>query len=99
MKAAVWQGAGSTHAIETVPDPEPDPSQVVLRIERSGICGTDLSLTSEREGPSLFGPELEALFGAGAVLGHEFSGTVVEVGSEVEGVGVGDRLAPMVFAG
>ncbi len=99
MKAAVWQGPGRGHAIERVPDPTPGPGEVVLRVERSGICGSDLSLTQEREGPTLFGPDFEAAFAAGAVLGHEFLGTVAEIGAGVEGVSEGDRLAPMFFHG
>ena len=82
-----------------MPDPTPGPGEVVLRVERSGICGSDLSLTKEREGPTLLGPDFEAAFAAGAVLGHEFLGTVAEIGPGVEGVSEGDRLAPMFFHG
>lgn len=100
MKAAVFQGRGNGHQIETVPDPTPSDVQVVLRIERSGLCGTDVSLTKKRDVPTLVGPDLENAFAApGTILGHEYCGEVVEVGRAVQRLELGDLVAPMFFTG
>lgn len=100
MKAAVFQGRGRGHQIETVADPSPSDVQVVLRIERSGLCGTDVSLTKERDSPTLIGPDLENAFAApGTILGHEYCGEVVEVGSGAQRLKLGDLVAPMFFTG
>jgi threonine dehydrogenase-like Zn-dependent dehydrogenase len=66
--------------------PEAGPGDVLIKVSRTGICGTDLAFF--REGA----PE------AGAILGHEFAGTVVAAGSEVRGVAAGDRVVanPMI---
>lgn len=70
MKAAVFRGLGRPLAIETLPDPEPGPGELVLRVEACGICGSDLHATEE-------GAFLQA---PGTVLGHEFAGEVVASG-------------------
>src|SRR5207248_9685938 len=81
MKAAVFRGLRDLR-LEEVPDPVCGPRDVVLEVRACGICGTDLhgyTVGSE------FGPP-------GTVPGHEFSGRVVEVGSEVSGIATGDRV-------
>lgn len=98
MKAAVFQGVGAGHRIETVADPEPGPGQVVVKVERSGVCGSEVSLAN-RTTPSLLGPQLEAMFSPGVILGHEHVGQVVEVGNDIERLRVGDRVSPMFFVG
>ena len=42
MKAAVFKKPGALLAIEQVPDPEPGPNELVLKVKACGICGTDL---------------------------------------------------------
>ena len=80
MKATV-----TTHdrrvEIREVDRPTPGAGQLVLKVEASGICGTDLHL-------------LEAL-GAGVTLGHEFTGSVSARGDGVEGFEVGDRVVAL----
>jgi 2-desacetyl-2-hydroxyethyl bacteriochlorophyllide A dehydrogenase len=98
MKAAVWRGPAQGHVIETVSDPAPGPNEVVVRVERSGVCGSDMSFTKERQRPTLLGPVFEAAYNAGAILGHEFCGTVVATGAEV-GHTIGERYSPMFFHG
>jgi len=83
MRAAVMQGLHRPLAIETVPDPVPGEGEVVVRVGRCGICGSDLHMT---EDPA-YG------MGAGSVLGHEFAGEVVALGKGVEGLGTGDRVS------
>lgn len=91
MKAAVFRGAGSgpALAIEQRPDPVPQAGEVLIRVKRAGICGSDLHLTSGH------GPQLAT----GSIIGHEFCGEVVALGTGVEDIRLGDRVAPMPFVG
>lgn len=82
MKAAVYRGPGDIR-IESVPDPGPPAhGDVVVKVTRAAICGTDSSEWAH--GPLLARPPV--------VLGHEFVGRVVAVGEEVEDLAVGDRV-------
>src|SRR4030081_3695637 len=73
MKAVTWHGKRDVR-VDTVPDPViKDPTDVIVRVTSSGICGSDLHLYE------LFGPFLAE----GDILGHEPMGVVAEVGSEV----------------
>jgi len=83
MKAAVFQGLGQKLCIEVVPDPEPGAGEVVVKVGRCGICGSDLHMTED----AMFGVPL------GAVLGHEFAGEIAAVGKGVTGLKVGDRVS------
>ena len=83
MRAAVFKAVGQPLSIETVPDPTPGPREVVVKIGRCGICGTDLHLT---EGNGMTYP-------LGTIPGHEFAGEVVALGSEVQGVRLGEIVA------
>jgi (R,R)-butanediol dehydrogenase/meso-butanediol dehydrogenase/diacetyl reductase len=83
MKAAVFKALGRPLAIEDVPEPKPARDEVLIKVGRCGICGSDLHMTAEAE------------FGAkpGTILGHEFSGEVIEAGAEVQRLKKGDRVA------
>jgi (R,R)-butanediol dehydrogenase / meso-butanediol dehydrogenase / diacetyl reductase len=82
VRAAVFHGPRDVR-IENVPDPEgPDAGEVILEILRAAICGTDASEWDH--GPVLCRP--------GVVLGHEFVGSVVDIGADVTDVRVGDRV-------
>ncbi len=83
MKAAVFQGLSQKLCIETLPDPEPGAGEVVVKVGRCGICGSDLHMTED----PMFG------IPPGAVLGHEFAGEVAAVGSGVQGLRIGDRVS------
>jgi (R,R)-butanediol dehydrogenase/meso-butanediol dehydrogenase/diacetyl reductase len=65
MRAVVVAGPRRL-AVEEVPDPTPEPGQVVLRVSACGICGSDLHVHQAGFLP------------VGAIMGHEFSGEVVE---------------------
>jgi L-iditol 2-dehydrogenase len=67
--------------IEEVPIPQPGPAEVILKVERAGICGSDVHIY---HGVSSIKPPV--------VLGHEFSGTIHSAGAEVKGFKVGDRV-------
>jgi threonine dehydrogenase-like Zn-dependent dehydrogenase len=90
MKAAIFDTVGIPLRIGTVPDPAPASDEVVLRIAACGICGSDLHIT---EDPVPFG------IGGGFVLGHEFAGDIVAVGSQVTGLQIGDRVAIVPMRG
>jgi (R,R)-butanediol dehydrogenase/meso-butanediol dehydrogenase/diacetyl reductase len=89
MKAAVFHQAGKPLALERVDDPTPRPTDVIIRVHRCGICGTDLHLTS--------GGGWD--FPAGSIPGHEFVGDIVDVGSEVEGWRKGDVITAVPTSG
>lgn len=83
MRAAVMQGLHQPLKLENVPDPTPDEGDVVVKVGRCGICGSDLHMT---EDPA-YGQ------GAGSILGHEFAGEVVALGKGVEGLATGDLVS------
>jgi threonine dehydrogenase-like Zn-dependent dehydrogenase len=87
MRAVVLRE--SRLSIEEVPDPTPAPGYVVLEVAACGVCGTDHSIYRNRLLPD------------GAILGHEFAGTVVEVGRGIDDWEPGDRAAvlPVPFCG
>jgi (R,R)-butanediol dehydrogenase/meso-butanediol dehydrogenase/diacetyl reductase len=89
MKAAVFRGAGKPLSIETVDDPEPGAHDLIIKIQRCGICGTDLHMT---EGHSWS-------YAVGLVPGHEYAGEVIEVGSQVTGYKIGDRITALPSTG
>jgi threonine 3-dehydrogenase len=83
VKALVKIAQGPGLELTTVPDPQPGPGDVVLRVLRTGICGTDLHIEGWDDWAA-------RTIRAPLVIGHEFVGEVVEVGSAVTKVSVGD---------
>jgi threonine dehydrogenase-like Zn-dependent dehydrogenase len=82
MKALTWHGVEDVR-IEEVPDPVIEqPTDAVIRVTSTAICGSDLHLYGV----------LAPFLTPGDVLGHEFMGIVEEVGDEVGGLQVGDRV-------
>lgn len=82
MKALVWNGINDV-GVEQVPDPEiVNKQDVIVKVKLSSVCGSDLHQISG------YIPAMRA----GDVIGHEFLGEVVEVGSEVNRHSVGDRV-------
>lgn len=91
MKAAIYPGGGQPITIEELPDPQPGPGELLIKIHRCGICGTDLSFTK--------GTMWD--FGQNTQFGHEYAGEIVEVGKGVTSFQVGERIAvlPSVACG
>jgi (R,R)-butanediol dehydrogenase/meso-butanediol dehydrogenase/diacetyl reductase len=87
MRAVILTNGRFT--VETIADPTPAPHSVVIQVAACGICGTDHGLYLSRRLPD------------GSILGHEFAGTVVEVGRDVTGWQRGDRAAvvPIPYCG
>jgi (R,R)-butanediol dehydrogenase/meso-butanediol dehydrogenase/diacetyl reductase len=83
MKAVTFQALHTPLALETLPDPTPGEGQVVVKVGRCGICGSDLHMTED------------AAYGCrhGDVLGHEFAGEVVALGKGTEGLKAGDLVS------
>ena len=82
MKAVVWHGYQDVR-VDEVPDPRiEEPTDAIVRITSSAICGSDLHLYE------VLGPFLEP----GDILGHEPMGIVEEVGADVDDLEPGDRV-------
>lgn len=82
MKANCWHGKHNVR-VESMTDPTiADPRDAIVRVTLTAICGSDLHLYDDLI------PTMEN----GDILGHEFMGEVVAVGSEVKNVGIGDRV-------
>ncbi|WP_411341205.1 zinc-binding dehydrogenase [Sphingopyxis sp. J-6] len=80
MRAAVLEGPGKI-AVKDVPMPEIGEDDVLIRVVNCGICGSDIHSFKT-------GMYVEP----GQVMGHEFMGHISQVGSQVEGIAVGDRV-------
>jgi threonine dehydrogenase-like Zn-dependent dehydrogenase len=90
MKALVWRGP-SWMTVDEVPEPRPRPGEALVHSEATGICGSEvegyLGMMPNRVPP--------------LVMGHEFAGTVTEVGESVDSAWLGRRVAvnPIVGCG
>ena len=78
MRAAVYRGE-QVLQVEQLPDPVPGPGEVVMKVRYSAICGTDVHAF------------MYDLAQPGAVMGHEYTGAIVDVGPGVTRWQVGDR--------
>nr|WP_312507968.1 zinc-dependent alcohol dehydrogenase [Pseudomonas luteola] len=89
MRALTWQ-APNVLQVETVPDPEiVNPRDVILRVTMSSVCGSDLHLLGG------YVPAMKP----GDIIGHEFMGEVVEVGSGISQFKKGDRVVTISIIG
>ena len=84
MKVAIFHGAGQPITIEQAEMPRPGPDDVLIQVKRCGICGSDLSMTGEA--PYNYAPGL---------IGHEYAGVVAQVGRNVTGLAVGQKVAAL----
>lgn len=81
MRAVVFESEHKL-SVQTLPDPTPGPKDVIIQVAAVGICGTDVHLLDgEFEGATF-----------PIIPGHEVSGIVVEAGSEVKHLRVGDKV-------
>lgn len=82
---ATWR-TGSHIAVKEMDAPAPGPGEVLLRVERAGICGSDLHLLHSDNQTT-------------RIMGHEFSGTVVELGKDVTRFRLGHTVCSMPTIG
>jgi threonine 3-dehydrogenase len=86
MRAVVKASAGPGAEIREVPVPACGPGQLLLKVRRAGVCGTDLHIYEwDRWSAGRIQPPV--------ILGHEFVGEVVELGGDVRDYRVGDRVS------
>jgi len=90
MRAAVFKGPGRLFCVEEAPDPTPGPGQLLLKVHRCGVCGTDVHLTSGK-GSVGHAP--------GSILGHEYAGEIVELGAGVTDFRVGELVTAIPSMG
>jgi threonine dehydrogenase-like Zn-dependent dehydrogenase len=81
MKATILHGGGDLR-YETVPDPAPAPDEAIVKVRACSICGSDVHAFQGKH-PRLTFPR---------ILGHEFAGEIVALGSRIEGFRIGDRV-------
>ena len=93
MKAAVFHGPRDVR-FEEIDKPILAVGEVLLKVGACGICGSDLH--TYRHGMFL---QLGSPIDSGRVLGHEFSGEVVEINGDVPGVSIGDRVTTVGMGG
>lgn len=88
MKAVVYAGPGLVEVRDVAEPVLVDPTDVLVRVTRAGICGTDLHASSGHMAGVV----------PGTVLGHEFTGVVAAAGSAVIGLSVGQKIMSSNFA-
>lgn len=79
MRAAILEDAGKI-VVKDVPKPSPREEEVLVKVKYCGICGSDLHAYKT------------GMYGLGLIMGHEFSGDIVELGSNVKGWDIGDKV-------
>src|SRR5215203_1605819 len=88
MRAVMFHRCGQPLTLETVSDPVPGRGEVVIEVGRCGICGSDVHLTNE-----------PGYYAENSLIGHEYAGTVVAVGKDVERYRIGDVVSGMPLGG
>lgn len=83
MKAATFDAIGKPLVISELEAPTPKHGQLLLKVCRCGICGSDLHMTAEE----VFGVR------KGDVLGHEYSGEILETSGDACGLKAGDQVS------
>ncbi|AZY95746.1 L-threonine 3-dehydrogenase (plasmid) [Paracoccus sp. Arc7-R13] len=86
MKALVKTGPGEGLALQDRPVPQIGPSDVLIRVRKTGICGTDVHIWNWDEWAARTVP-------APMIIGHEFAGKIVELGRDVTGLTLGQRCS------
>jgi (R,R)-butanediol dehydrogenase/meso-butanediol dehydrogenase/diacetyl reductase len=85
MRAVLLKEPGFLR-VETVPEPEPEADEILLRVRDCGICGSDLHAVKH-------GLQMPS----DTILGHEFSGEIAAVGARVEGWRIGERVVSLPY--
>ncbi len=86
MRALIKEGPGEGLTLGKLPVPEPGPDDVLIRVHKTGICGTDIHIWTWDDWAARTVP-------TPMVVGHEFAGEIVEIGRNVEGLSIGQRVS------
>ena len=86
MKALIKHHAGPGLALTQTPIPTIGPNDVLIKVKKTAICGTDLHIYK-------WDNWAQATIPVPMVVGHEFAGEIVEVGSRVQGLKIGTRVS------
>jgi threonine 3-dehydrogenase len=86
LKSLVKKHAEPGLWLMDVPEPVPGPGEVLIKVQRTGICGTDLHIRA-------WDGWAQRAIRTPLVVGHEFAGEVVETGRDVADIAVGDRVS------
>ena len=86
MKALVKAKAEPGIWMEEIPEPRVGPNDVLIKVGKTAICGTDMHIY-------LWDPWAQKTIPVPMAVGHEYVGTIVELGSAVQGFKVGDRVS------
>jgi threonine dehydrogenase-like Zn-dependent dehydrogenase len=81
MKGVVYEGVGRIVIRDDLPKPSIKPDEVLIEVKYCGICGSDIESFKK-----------SGMYGSGTIIGHEFSGIVIEVGTDVKKVKIGDKV-------
>ena len=86
MKALVKKEAAPGIWMEDIPEPQVGPNDVLIEIAKTAICGTDMHIYK-------WDAWAQKTIPVPMAVGHEYAGRIVDVGSEVRGLSVGDRVS------
>ena len=86
MKALVKKEAAPGIWLDEVPEPKVGPNDVLIEIEKTAICGTDMHIYK-------WDAWAQKTIPVPMAVGHEYYGRIVELGSEVRGLKAGDRVS------
>lgn len=93
MRAAIFEATGQALALAEIATPRVSQGDLIIAVRCCGICGSDLHLADMHPDSGM------KPLPPGTVMGHEFSGEVVETGAGVEGLRPGDRVTAMPMFG
>lgn len=91
MKAIVKTGENKGFSYMEVEKPKPKPNEVLFEVKAAAICGTDIHYYHWNQSAKDFASKFNVKFPF--IVGHECAGTVVEIGSDVKRVKIGDRIS------
>lgn len=84
MRAVILEGPNNFRAVSDYPKPVIGDGEMLMKMERAAICGTDIRILEGKKTKGVRYP---------SVIGHEMSGTITEIGDGVENYAVGDKVA------
>jgi threonine dehydrogenase-like Zn-dependent dehydrogenase len=81
MRGVMYEGVGKMAILDDLPKPSIKPDEVLIKVKYCGICGSDIE-SYKRVG--MYAPK--------TIIGHEFSGEIIELGNDVKKLKIGDRV-------